>query len=131
MKLYLASFFQPENHGPGKIISVSVERPKNIEAAGVFLQFAPTSECLNIYRRAQLENKEDASTNFINSYKKQLDDFMKDLYSAAEQSGFSITDVLPFNDGDTLASWERGEFTNYRVILVEYLRKIGYEVELH
>ena len=131
MKLYLASFFQPENHGPGKVISISVERPKGIEAAGVFAPFAPTSECLNTYRREQLENQQDASNNFVNSYRKQLDDFIKELYSAAEQSSCFATEVLPFNDGDTLASWERGKFTNYRKILAEYLRKIGYEVELH
>jgi hypothetical protein len=131
MKLYLASFFQPENHGPGKVISISVERPKGIEAAGVFVPFAPTSECLNTYRREQLENQQDASNNFVSSYKSQLDNFMNELDAASAKTGSLATEVLPFEEGDTLASWERGEFTNYRRILAEYLHKIGYEVELH
>ena len=130
MKLHLASFFEKENHGPGKLISISLDRP-NIHTDGVFEKFAPSKDLSDNYSKDQSENQVTASNNFVSNYKKQLDVFMNEVSTAAKQESAKPTEVLPFQDGDTLACWEREGYTNYRSILADYLGKLGYEVELH
>lgn len=130
MKIYLASFFEKENHGPGKLISVSLDKP-NVHTDGVFEKFAPTKKISDNYIKDQSEDQVMASQNFISNYKKQLDLFYNEVLKAAQESKVSPIEVLPFSDGDTLACWEREGYTNYRSLLAACLSEFGYEVELH
>ena len=40
-------------------------------------------------------------------------------------------EVLPFKEGDTIASWERERYTNYRPLIGAFFEKLGYEVVQH
>jgi hypothetical protein len=132
IRIYLASFLQPNNFGPsGRIIGIVnpvSEKPKNVRVSGIFEPLTPKLEFIAQYNKLRPTDPISAGKLFVESYKKQLDDFLKVL---EEQKENEITDLLPFEDGDTLASWERAEFTNYRKILAPYLQKIGYEVVLN
>ena len=128
MKLYLASFFQPENHGPGRLIAISSDLPHDIKGQAIFKPFAPNEDVLKTYRKEQLDDQVKASNKFVSSYKDQLNSFVEELKKTA---GDDPQSTLPFKDGDTLASWEREGFTSYRKILAGYLQELGYEVELH
>jgi hypothetical protein len=47
-----------------------------------------------------------------------------------EKEGTPIFELLPFNDGDTLLSWEREGHTSYRPLVADCLKKLGYKVIL-
>lgn len=130
MKLYLASFFQAENHGPGKLISVSLNKPK-VKTDGLFEDFAPSVKISDAYRKEQLVDQVKAGKNFVESYEGQLEAFVAKVQALAKENDLTAMEVLPFQDGDTLASWEREGYTNYRKTLSKYLEKLGYKVELH
>ena len=50
------------------------------------------------------------------------------LQKAAKEENTTMIEQLPIQEGDTLLSWERYAYTNYRGILADYLLDIGYEV---
>ncbi len=132
MKLYLASFMEPPNFGPGRIFSIANGlKPKNINVEGFISFLAPDINLVSIYNDARNNNEPTASECFINGYQLQLDNFVLELEKDAKDAGKSIQEILPFKDGDTLASWERERFTNYRRILAPILEKMGYEIILH
>lgn len=131
MKLYLASFLQKENFGPGRVISVTdSNKPNGIKVPFIFRPLAPSKELISRYNKSRINEPEDASRLFVSSYKRQLDDFYDQAVSDATDEGITLMQLLPFEEGDTLASWERFGFQNYRDMLADLLRKIGYEVNL-
>jgi len=124
MKIYLASFLEPENFGPGRLIGiVDGKKPDNLKIHFKFPPFTPDRSLINEYNDTRRRDTKQASENFVSEYSAQLEEFVSKVISNNEQ--------LPFLDGDTLVSWERAKFTNYRKILAPYLEKLGYEVILN
>lgn len=129
MKLFLASFLERDNFGPGRVISItSGSKPKNIDVSSIFLPFTPPLELVRQYNEISAEDKSKASDLFINGYSHQLNNVVSELETENKEGYF---DLLPFQDGDTLCSWERKDYTNYRSILAPVLEKLGYEVVLN
>lgn len=132
MKLFLASFLQRENFGPGEIISICEgSKPKDLEVKKRFKHFIPSQDLINTYYDVATEEPERASKIFVAGYKKQLDEVVEEILQEASKEGLKPSDILPFRDGDTLCSWGRAQYNNYRKILAPYLEKLGYEVVLH
>lgn len=128
MKIYLASYFEPENHGHGRKISVSPSKPKDVKVDFKFIEFSPSKQIMDKYYQQRNENIKKAGEEFVSEYKGHLDFILNDLDSSAKENNTSIKNILPFQDGDTLLTWEKKGNTSYRSILAEYLIKIGYEV---
>ena len=132
MKLFLASFLQKENFGSGDIISIcSGTKPKDIEVKKQFIHFIPSENLINEYYNLRQKDQNAASDFFVSGYQKQLEEVITSVTEEASMEKLSVLDILPFKDGDTLCSWERGQFNNYRKILAPYLEKLGYEVVLN
>jgi len=132
MKIYLASFMQPENFGPGILYSIcNGQKPLNINVEKQFSHVIPSPDLINRYAELRPTDGESASKMFITEYNMQLEKFVEQVLYAASQDNKSPQEILPFNEGDTLCSWERSQFTNYRKILAPYLEKLGYEVVLN
>lgn len=130
MKLYLASFLQPENFGPGRLIGICKgKRPSHLEVNLKFDPFIPSLEISNKYYEEKNTNP-NAGPEFAGAYKKQLIEFLTDVKKQAEEKNMSIAEFLEFQDGDTFASWERAENSNYRRTLGDVLEDFGFEVSL-
>jgi len=130
MKVYLASYLQPENHGPGRKIAIASTKPDNIDVSGAWSFAIPDEELLQDYRRKQLDDQTAAAALFNDGYKRQLDNVFGSIKIDAERDSKEPVELLPFENGDTLLSWEREGFTNYRGILAGYLKSIGVDVVL-
>lgn len=120
MKIYLASYLQPTNHGPGRKIAIADSKPDDLKVSA-FVPFIPDGSTIVKYNVMKQTDPKAAGEYFVNSYNDKLTEFFSKIES---------TDQLPFQDGDTLLSWERAEYTSYRPILAKYLEKAGYEVIL-
>ena len=131
MKLYLASFEEHHNHGPGRKIAIADTKPDFYDVDGAFTFLMPKQEITHEYRKMQIANQMKAASFFNKEYKQQLSDFCSDVLKNAGEQNTDPTSLLPFKDGDSLLSWERESFTSYRPVVAEYLKKLGYEVELH
>lgn len=129
MKLYLASFFEPDNHGPGRKISVATGVPKDIKVNTCFDPLVP--EGMREYYRERNINSKVAGEKFEKSYNEQLDNLYKNITEDAKIENKSIQELLPFQEGDTLLSWEKSGNISYRTILYDFLIKLGYEVALN
>jgi hypothetical protein len=130
MKLYLASYLEPEKYGPGKKYAIASSKPNNLTVDGGYVYFIPKTEIMNKYHDLQLENQVEAAEYFNKAFKEQLDNFLNELQIVAKEENKLLSDLLPFNEGDTLLSWEREGNTSYRYLVAEYLNKIGYETVL-
>ena len=126
MKLYLASFLESENHGPGRKIAIA--NPKKYPIDGVFKFFIPSDHISDQYKRLQESDQQLAGEFFRSMYKRQLSDFVDEVKKEAKINNTTVIEQLPFQDGDTLLSWERYAFTHYRNIAAEYLEELGFEV---
>jgi len=133
MKLYLASFMEPANFGKGEVISITHgSKPKGIDVRSIYTPLTPPSSLIEKYNKMRdNEDPEKAGGMFRDSYTEQLRNFVKDVISTANAEGKTIQELLPFKDGDTLCSWERAAYTNYRKMLAPFLVELGYEVVLH
>lgn len=129
MKLYLASFFEPDNYGPGRKISVATGVPKDIKVNSSFDPLVP--EGMREYYRERNNDMKAAGEKFEISYNAQLDKLYKNLVEDAKNENKEIKELLPFQDGDTLLSWEKSGNTSYRLLLNDFLKKLGYEVALN
>lgn len=129
-KIYLSSYMEPDNHGPGRKIAISDTKPKNFQVDAAFTFFIPPKSLFNEYREAQLKDQKKASDIFASGYKNQLNNFFKEVKENAKIGKTDVFKLLPFKDGDTLLCWERKGHLSYRTILADYLKDIGYEVEL-
>lgn len=131
MKLYLASFLEPENFGPGRLIGIANgNKPRDIKVDVTFPHLIPPVSLMERYRKLGLQNKSEASKMFVEEFTKQLDNFSISVIKQAEEKGKKPIDILPFKEGDTLASWERVKFSNYRSLVATALEKLGFEVVL-
>jgi hypothetical protein len=145
VKIYLASYFEPENHGPGRKIGISPGKPQNlIDECGYDCEISypglsPDQAYWDYHsakKIAMKENDEDrkaelmqeAADNFVDSYQKILDSFVAEVEKQAQATGKSIFEVIGLEDGDTLLSWERCGHTTYREHAAKALVKLGCEV---
>lgn len=123
---------QKENFGKGRVIGITTgSKPKDIEVKHIYLPLTPPADLILSYNKMAQVKPEEASTTFTESYKVQLESFVQEVLDTAKADGKKATDILPFEDGDTLCSWERNYRTNYRKVLAPYLEKLGYEVVLN
>ena len=129
-KLHLAAFMEAENHGPGKKIAISDSKPDDFNVDGAFEAFIPANGLVDTYKKKQTESQEEASKIFVNAYSQQLDKFFAEAREDAKERKCKVTDLLPFEDGDTLLSWERANYTSYRPILARYLKENGFSIDL-
>jgi hypothetical protein len=138
MKIYLASFWEPENHGPGRKIGVSPSKPKNLkEECGYdcelcFPEITPDDEYWNYHKEKKAADGNDellktAGDKFVTSYRDRLDNYLNSISNSKK----NVFDSFGLEDGDTLLSWEREGNTTYRTHLASFLREIGYEIEEH
>ena len=140
MKIYTASYWEPEFHGFGRKIGISPSKPKNLrEEVGydcnLFHEFLSPEEIYWNYHKEKKEAGNDeellkqAGERFTISYNERLEFFKKCLFEEAESSGKSIYELIGLKDGDTLLSWERSDNTTFRTFAAKCLRDLGYDVE--
>lgn len=129
MKLYLASFLEPDNFGPGRVIGiVNGDKPSHVKCDTQFTHFTPKQELTDTYNDMAVSDPKNAGKQFVQNFTSQLNEFTNEVLTEVQSSGKTAQELLPFNDGDTLASWEREHFTNYRSLITPFLKKLGYEV---
>ena len=129
MKLYLASFLEEDNFGPGRLICIARgNKPWSIEVDIVFAPFVPTQELMSKYREMADTGQEGAGEMFQTSFQKQLDAFYDKVLKKSEETKQTPQEVLPFQEGDTLCSWEREHRTHYRKQIESVLVKLGYDI---
>lgn len=125
VQVILASFFQPENHGPGRKISIAAGKPKDTQCEQAFPPLSPDQLYWDY-----MKNKKDpeAGRIFAENYQQLLDAFKEDVLQEAKENNISIFEVLPFEDGDTLLSWEHKGHMTYRRMVAACLKDLGYDV---
>jgi len=137
--LYTASYWEPEVHGPGRKIGISPSKPKNLqEECGydcpICHEFLSPGDVYWDYHKAKKAADNDdalmkkAGDDFVAGYTRRLQDFKTTLEVEAQKTGQTIQQLIGFEDGDTLLSWERGGHTSYREHAAAFLRELGYEV---
>lgn len=137
--LYTASYFDPEVHGPGRKIGISPSKPKNlVEECGYDCEIrheylSPEDVYWNYHKAKKAADGDDemlkkAGEDFVTGYKNRLAAFKSELESEAKSSGKTIQELIGFEDGDTLLSWERGGHTTFREHTAAFLRELGYDV---
>tara|TARA_Y100000310_G_C20090881_1_gene538196 strand:+ start:89 stop:487 length:399 start_codon:yes stop_codon:yes gene_type:complete len=129
MKIYLASFLEPDNFGPGRVIGVvNGNKPTHVKCDFQYKQLTPRQELTDTYNDMAVSDPKNAGKQFVTDFTEQLDVFCTDVLRVAGEEGKDAKELLPFKDGDTLASWERASFTNYRSLITPFLKKLGYDV---
>ena len=126
MKIYLASFLQPENFGPGRKISVCWDKPKDFNIDGVFEWLIPTHQILRNYKNNAIEDPDNAGPIFEHEFIEQLKNSLIEL----KKENKNVNEILGLQDGDTLLSYERFENKNYRSIIGRCLKALKYEIIL-
>ena len=127
-KLITASYFQEENHGPGRKIGISPGKPNQAQCDLRFEPLDPGELYWDYHKEKKIDPKA-AGENFISGYRAQCQAFVNAVKDEVESTGKSVFEILPFKEGDNLLSWENKGNTTYRAIAAEYLRELGYEVE--
>lgn len=128
-KIYLASFLEPENFGPGRVIGITNgTKPQYIDVSLKFLPLTPDVDIIDKYYELSKQDKNKASSLFIDKFKSKLDKFESDVLEKSKKNNKNPEEILPFNDGDTLASWERFNNTNYRGMVGVTLSNLGFDV---
>lgn len=123
---------QRQNFGNGRIISITASgKPKDFKVGDIYLPLTPPQSLIDEYEKLKTENPEQAGILFTTQYKDQLEIFVNNVRADATAQGVTPVELLPFQDGDTLCSWHRKEYTNYRKIVAPYLENLGYEVILN
>lgn len=130
MKIYFASFLEPENCGSGKKYAITTSKPDDFEVDGKVAYLTPSDELIENYKIQKLDNQKEASDNFNNLFESKLYEVYISLENEAKELNKSEIDFLPFKDGDTLLSWERDGYNNYRGKVATLFKKLGYEVIL-
>ena len=130
MQIFLASYFEEEYHGPGRRIGVSPGKPNNLDydCDFMFKHLSP-GDLYWDYHKNKNNDYETASKTFTSEYRKQLDEFKKEVINAANQEEKDPQSILPFEDGDTLLTWEKRGNVSYRTAIAQCLLDLGYDVE--
>ena len=101
MKIYTASYFEPEVHGDGRKIGISPSKPNNLDynCDSCHEWLSPEDVYWDYHKskRAADGNKEllkKAGQEFINSYKDRLQAFREKLDSDAAETGKSVQELI-------------------------------------
>jgi hypothetical protein len=129
--LYLASYRETHNHGPGRKLAITDSKPNEFEVTAAFPPFIPSGAMIEEYKSKQWINQEEAVKAFVAGYTEQLTCFFIEAQHDAEKDGVTLQEILPFQDGDTLLFWERKGYRSYRTILATFLINAGYNVILN
>lgn len=140
MKIFTASFFDPETHGPGRKIGISPSKPKNLlDEQGYDCDFSyeglsPEQIYWDYYKAKKAAGDDEelllkAAEDFNENYKKRLQLFKEEVDKAAKESNQSVFDIIGLEEGDTLLSWERSGNVTFRTQTANFLRDLGYDVE--
>jgi hypothetical protein len=139
MKIYTASYWEPEVHGAGRKIGISPSKPNNLlEEAGYDCELChdwlSPGDTNWDYHKAKREARDEedikkAGETFVSDYKKRLEQFKESTIAEAKVTGKTVFEVIGLEEGDTLLSWERGGHLTFRVHTAQCLRELGYEVE--
>lgn len=129
-KIYLASYMEKEFHGPGRKISVASSKPDDFNVDAAFKFFIPPEDMISAYKELQKTSQDSASEFFSKSYEAHLSEFFDGVKNTSQNNNTTVQDELPFEDGDTLLSWERSFRTSYRPTIARFLTDAGYEVVL-
>ena len=140
MKIYTASYWEPEVHGPGRKIGISPSKPNNLQEecgyeCDICHEWLSPEQVYWDYHKSKKTAGDDeallkkAGEDFVVGYKARLQDFKATLKKESKKTGQSIQELIGFEEGDTLLSWERGGHTTFRTHTAEFLRELGYEVE--
>jgi hypothetical protein len=129
MNIYLASYFEEENHGPGRKIGVSPGKPDGIdyECEQVHRGLGPEDIYWEYHKRKK-SDPDKASEYFNKEYEAKLQKFVDEVKKAAQERNTTVFKLIGFEDGDTLLSWEKAGNMSFRTTLAKYLRKLGYDV---
>jgi hypothetical protein len=130
MKIYLASYLEPESHGPGKKYGIHHEKTDKYEVDGKVSYLTPAEELFENYDKKRAVDAKEAADYFNKAFYEQLKSVYIKLKTQAKAENKSEMELLPFKDGDTLLSWEREGNSNYRGTVAGLLKKIGYEIIL-
>jgi len=131
MKIYLASFFEVENFGKGRLISVAKgKKPRILEINLIYNSLAPNEDISRKYYIDKQENDPEAGDRFTEAYSKQLNEFLDQAKQDSKEQGKSVMNLLDLQEEDNLLSWERAGRPNYRRTLAIWLKTIGYDVVL-
>lgn len=132
MKIYLASYLQPENWGTGRKIAIEYNKNKDVPVDFVWESVIPSEDLSSNYIKFKFEKgAEYAGKYFEEQYSKDLNFFKRTLIEEAKEANKSVQEILGLEDGDTLLSWERFEYSNYRHTVKILLEDLGYEVVWH
>jgi hypothetical protein len=138
MKIYLASFFEIDNHGPGRKIGICPSKPKELEyECELYYPYLSPGDLYWDYHKAKKQAGDDegllkqAGLDFVSGYKNRLKDMKTEVDNISSDTGKSLEEILELEDGDTLLSWEKEGNTSHRTAVAKFLRELGYEVELH
>jgi hypothetical protein len=131
MKIILASYWEPENHGSGRKIGISPAKPRNLDYdCDVVLEaLSPDDDCYYKYHEEKRKDYERAGKEFVQEYTDKLKTVVQQIIEQAEEDGVTPQDILGLQDEDTLLSWEKGGHLTYRTHTAEALRALGYETE--
>lgn len=129
MKIYLASYLEPQNFGNGRIFGATDNKP-GIQLSGKLSWAVPPNNIVDTYNHEVLIDRFAAIRNFENDYRKHLNTIYEEIKEESGKYHKNMTDFFDLRDGDTICSWERANRSNYRHILAEFLIKVGYEVNL-
>lgn len=135
MQLVLASYWEPENHGPGRKIGISPSKPKNLmdeqgyECELLYEALSPGKAYFEYFDDVKEHGREEAGRIFNDKYTGKLNQLVAQIKRDAEEQGKTPNDLLGFEDGDTLLSWEKEGHLTYRTHTAKALRELGYDVE--
>lgn len=128
--IHTASFFEPENFGPGRLVSIAIDMPEHF-----FHQYAD---------RGVAENDIFQPTwNIVSSFRAgnmTMDQYKRAYYGLLQERlpcfydleygrlGEKAYEALWLEDGDTLLCWEKwGQFC-HRILVAELLERNGIQV---
>lgn len=130
MKIYLASYLQPDNFGSGRKISICWDKPKEFKLDGCLEWLIPSKQILRNYKNNVIEDPDNAGPIFEHEFNQQLKESIVELKNIAKEKSVSIQDLVGLQDEDTLLSYERFENKNYRPIVAKHLESLKYEIIL-
>jgi hypothetical protein len=151
MKIYLASYFQPQYHGTGRRIGITPDLPPSLEkevdydCKKCYPAISPDKSAMIAYYQDRNAIKEAAGggwdfndeqkeayklagERFSSAYREKLEAFVTELKKQAEETKQSVFELSGLNDNDTLLSLEKKGNKSFREITAEYLRRLGFDV---
>ena len=74
MKIILASYWEPENHGPGRKIGISPGKPRGLKYKCDFVleALSPDDDCYYKYHEQKTKDYERAGQEFVQEYTDKL-----------------------------------------------------------